>query len=71
MYLKQQKSNDDFREACFTLKFIWISVEMINHDFGSKSLTIDIRKTMQVINLIFSGKKTTYLGSLKQLLFLC
>ena len=71
MYLKKQKSNDDFREACFTLKFIWISVEIINHDFGSKSLMIDIRKNIQVINLIFSGKKTTCLGSLKHLLSLC
>ena len=71
MYVKKQKSNDDFCEACFTLKFIWISVEVINHDFSSKSLTIDIRKTIQVINLIFSGKKPTYLGSLKHLLFLC
>ena len=71
MYLKKEKSNANFREACFTQKFIWISVEVINHDFSSKSLTIDIRKTIQVINLIFSGKKTTYLGYLKHLLFLC
>ena len=46
-------------------------VEIINHDFGSKSLTFDIRKTIQVINLIFSGKKTTCLGCLEHLLFLC
>ena len=43
---QKQKSNEDFRETCFTQKFIWISVEIINHDFGSKSLTIDIRKTI-------------------------
>ena len=71
MYLKKEKSNANFREACFTQKFIWISVEVINHDFSSKSLTIDIRKTIQVINLIFSGKKNTCLGILKHLLFLC
>ena len=70
MYLKKQKSNDDFREACFTQKLIWISVEMINHDFGSKNLMIDIRKTIEVINLLFSGKKTTYCGVPKHVLSL-
>ena len=59
MCLAKQNSDDDLSEACFTQKFIWISVEIINQDFGSKSLRIDIRKNIQDINLIFSGKKTT------------
>ena len=53
MYLKKQKSNATFLEACFTQKFIWISVEITNDDFSSESLTIDISKTIQTISQIF------------------
>ena len=47
---------------------IWISVQTRNHNFySSENLTINFRKTIQVINLIFSGMETICLRFSKPL----